>query len=380
MKGLRVALLFVLMLSVFLASCKKEELKSTVPTRETETAPETVTDTETVTKEVFSWYEYDLSEYMTMGEPMGVKAKFDDPKVCGEKEIDEAVFQVMLANASFKEKQGKAERYDKVKISFSMELDGKKLDSYSREEQEILIGLTGQEDMMFRMGEKLIGAKIGETRTMLYTYPETASYGEMSGKTVSCYAVVKALYDSEISECTDEFVQKLEGFDFKTVADFRESLKKDILEEKENRKIQAVWSAYCETVKILKYPEAELGAYLDSYKSYYLDLAEKMEMTLIEFLESYLGTDEESFMKEAEDYAKELVRNDMIFAGLVQKLEVTLSEEEYKKGIQEYYEGEAGSFASLEEFVDYYSEENLRQNLTWDKALNIVMENAIAIQ
>lgn len=370
MKAFRLALFTVLTVSVFLSSCRKEEPELTLPPKETET----------VTVEEMTWYDYDLSEYMTMGDPMGVQAKFDDPAVCEEKEIDEALFQVMLSGASFTEKQGKAERYDKVKISFTMELDGVLQEKYSREEYDIVIGLDAQEDMEYRMGEKLIGAKAGETRSMLYTYPDTATYGEMAGKTVSCISVVKALYEAEIPECTDEYVQKLEGFDFQTVADFRAALREDILAEKESRKVQAVWSTFCDTVTITKYPEAELSAYLTSYKSYYLDLAEDMDMTLSEFLEEYLETDEESFLKEAESHAKELVKNDMIFAGLVQKLEVTLSDEEYAAGLEKYYENEEGDFASLEEYIRYYSEENIRRNLTWDKALNLVIENAVAIQ
>jgi len=310
---------------------------------------------------------------------MGVQAKFDDPEVCEEKEIDEALFQVMLAGASFEEKTGKAERYDKVKISFTMELEGVLQEKYSREEYEIVIGLDAQEDLEYRMGEKLIGAKTGEIRSMLYTYPETASYGDMSGKTVSCYGTVKAIYSAKIPECTDEYVQKLEGFDFQTVAEFREALKKDILKEKESRKVQAVWSAFCDTVEIRKYPEAELSSYMTTYKNYYRDLAEDMKMTLAEFLAEYLETDEESFLKEAEDHAKELVKNDMIFAYLAQKLKVTLSDEEYSAGLREYYENEESEFASLDEFVEYYTEENIRRNLIWDKALKLVLENAVAI-
>ncbi len=363
-------LLLLTFFALLLTSCGEEPRGSlTLPPEETVTVAEKN-----------NWYEYDLSEYMTTGDPMGVQAKFDDPGVCEEKEIDEALFQVMLSNATFAEKKGKAERYDKVNISFTMELDGVLQENYSREDYGIVIGLDLQEDLEYRMGEKLIGAKVGETRTLLYTYPDTASYGEMAGKTVSCYGKVKAISETEIPECTDEYVQKLEGYDFQTVAEFREALKKDIMAEKESRKVQAVWSAFCDTVEILKYPEAELQSYLDSYKSYYLSLAEDMEMTLAEFLQEYLETDEESFLKEAEDYAKELVKNDMIFAYLAQKLEISLSDEEYAAGVQEYYDNEEGEFASKEEFVQYYTEENLRRNLIWDKALTLVIDNAVAVK
>ena len=61
------------------------------------------------------------------------------------------------------------------------------------------------------------------------------------------------------------------------------------------------------------------------------------------------------------------------------ELKVTLSDEEYSAGLREYYENEEGEFASLDEFVEYYTEENIRRNLIWDKALKLVIENAVAI-
>lgn len=360
--------LAVLFLCFSLFACGQEDEEETV----------TLTETESTAEKVEKRYDYDLSEYMSMGDPIGVQAEFQDPTVCTEDEIDDAVFQVMLSGATFTEKSGKAERYDKVKISFSMELDGVLQEDFSQEDYEVVIGLDAQEDLEYRLGEKLIGARAGETRSMLYTYPETATYGEMAGKTVTCYASVKTVYDAQIPECTDEYVQGLEGFEFKTVADFRASVREDILQEKESRKVQAVWAAFCDTVEILEYPRAELNGYLTTYKAYYEQLAENMDMTLAEFLEEYLETDEESFLKEAEDYAKELVRNDMILTQLARTLEVTLTEEEYEAGILEYYKNEENSFASLEEYVEYYDEENIRQNLIWDKALRLVIDNAVS--
>lgn len=349
----------------FVSCTEAEEEKLTLPPRET------------VTEEVGKRYDYDLNEYMNMGEPLGVKAEFDDPTVCTEKEIDDAVFQIRLASAKFEEKSGKAERYDKVKVSYTVELDGEALADHGKTDREIVIGLEAQDELEYRLGETLIGIRAGESRTAVYTYPETASYGELAGKTVDLVAKVSCVYDSQIPEENEAFVRGLEGFSFQTVAEFRESVKKDILEEKESRKVQAVWAAFYDTVEILKYPEKELNAYLNSYRAYYEDLAENMGLSVEKFLEEYLETDEANFMAEAEEYARELVKNDMILTQLARELETTLSDEEYEKGLKEYFENESGSFTSIEEYVEYYTEENIRQNLIWDKALRTVIEHAV---
>ena len=59
---------------------------------------------------------------------------------------------------------------------------------------------------------------------------------------------------------------------------------------------------------------------------------------------------------------------------------ITLTDEEYQAGTRDYFEKEEGDFGSFEEFVEFYTEENLRRNLLWDKALKTAEDNAVRIK
>ena len=182
-----------------LSSCAKEEEK-----------PTETKQTETVTEETLR-YSYNLSEYMNGAEPLGIEAKFDDPSVCTPEEIDEAIFQIMLSNAGFTEKEGgTVEKYNKVEVSFTVELDGKVQDSYSQENRTIIVGYEGNGDLDFVLGEALLGKAIGETASADYTYPPSAlELGSFAGKTVTVKGVVSKIYSHSISEFTEEFVQQM---------------------------------------------------------------------------------------------------------------------------------------------------------------------------
>jgi hypothetical protein len=48
------------------------------------------------TEKEVPWYDYDLSEYVTLGDLTAVSASYPEVGVCTEKEIDSAVFQLLL--------------------------------------------------------------------------------------------------------------------------------------------------------------------------------------------------------------------------------------------------------------------------------------------
>ena len=368
MKKIILFLVCVSFLLFSFVSCDKEKPQTTEPVS---------TETEDDFRPV---YDFDLSEYIKMGDYMGVEAKYEDESSCTEEEIDDAVFQITLSHAQFSEKEGTAELYNKVKFDFSLYLGEEELEDYAQNGYELVIGAKTNGDIEMLLGAQILGARAGDERSISYTYPETTESGILAGQTVTAAAKVLNVYQHSIPECNEEFVQALDGYEFETVADFRESVKSDILEQREQDKLDAVWTAFCETVEVIRYPEKELDYYRQDYKNHYQKMAESIDMELSEFAETYLAMDGDTFEESIESYAQELVKNDMIFTQLSRLMEITLTQEEYENGVQRYFENEEENFASLEEFLSYYTEETVRQNLIWDKALRTMVDNAVRIE
>lgn len=321
-------------------------------------------------------YDFDLSEYIVLGDLSSIAADFEDPTVCTEGEVDAAIFQILLREASFEEKNGPAERYNKVRIDFSVLLEGKVLEEYSHSDYDLVIGMETENPVETLLGETLMGARVGETRSVEYRYPDAVIKEEITGKTVTLYATVKAVYRQTIPELIDAFVQQM-GIGLDSVQALRESVRIDLLEEKELARVQAVWLAILEDVSVLSYPEKELSASMEQYRLYYENLAELYGVEFEDLLKVYCKLDSESFEAQMRAAAEEKVKNDMIFTQLVRLQEISLSEEEYEEGAWRYFEKEEGEFSSFEEFEKSYTKEALWQNLLWDKALLSVAERAV---
>ena len=326
-------------------------------------------------------YDYDLAKYVEFGDYMGVRAVFEDPGVCTEKEIDDAIFQVLLTYAQFTQSNEPAALYDKVKIDVSLFLEGKYLEDYAQSGLELILGSDSNGNMLKALADVLEGAVAGDLRETQYTFPaEDSSLGSWAGQTVLVQGKVLAVYDPQIPECTDEFVVGLGEYGFGTVEEFRNAVKADILENKENSKNQAVFDAFMETVKVKKYPEKELAQYIEKYKNDINEVAQYYEMSYEEYVTGYLGYTLQDIETMARADAESRVKVDMVCIQVSRLMGTTLSEEEYRAGLEQYYQSEMMEFSSVEEFEAYYTREIIWESVRWDKSLKVILENAVCVE
>lgn len=361
---------------LLIATCVLSGGDARLVTPPSEEAPKTAESEEALIP-----YDFDLSEYITMGDISAVEAEFDDPGVCTEKEVDAAVFQILLRNAEFEVKASnqRAERYNRVTVDLAVLQNGTALPEYGQEDYEVVIGLSTEDGLDTVLGEALMNSAVGENRTADYTFPAEIGGDGLSGQSVVLSATVKKIERHIIPELLDATVAEISGETFATVQEFRDSVRQDILAEKELAKAQAVWLAVKNAASVRRFPQLELQAGIDLYKQSYTEFAARYELSLEQLVTVYMESTMEEFEADAREYAEEKVKNDMIMIQLVRLQNMTLTDEEYLAGAQEYFAKEENQFGSFEEFVEYYSEENLRQSILWDKALKAVVDRAVRI-
>ena len=378
-KSLKVSLIAVLVLAGILLGGDRVPGVKTAPEKK-----EPVATVDRVAKPYVP-YDFDLTEYLTLGDISAVQAEFDDPTVCAESEIDAAVFQVLLSQANFEEVPAtqKAELYNRVTINLAVLQNGEVLAEYSKVDYKVVIGLETGDEMDYALSEVLLGAAAGESRTAAYTYPDEIEYGTLAGKSVELYAEVKKVERQLIPQLIDATVAEISGETFTTVQEFRASIRQDILAEKELVKAQAVWLAIKRDAHVRRFPERELQDSITTYRLYYQTLAENSDLTLEQLVTNYKGQTMEEFEAETRAQAEEMVTTEMICLQLIRLQNITLSDEEYLAGAQEYYrrdcEGQEEITVTFEEYVEYYTEKALRNELLKDKALKAVVANAVRI-
>jgi len=330
-------------------------------------------------------YDYDLSEYIDLGNYQQIFASFADPEQITQEDIDRELFQVMLSFASFQERGAEetVAQYDKVIVEYDVSYQGEVLDDYRQDDYELVVGSLDVGEADYQMGQALIGCKKGEIRSINYTYPENDP-SFWAGMTITFQVTVGAIYQSTIPECNDKFVQSLEGYSFRTVDDFRVHLKEEIRLSREEAKREAVYYAFFDGVTVKKYPEKEYEEYVYEFQKDSIELAERLDMSYEAYVAEYLQTDLKTFVSLAEEDAKEKVKTEMACVQLSRVLGVTLSKEEYQEGLKALYEAEGGEssseFESLDDFEDYYTKNEIRQKLLWEKSFEVLVQNAKRIE
>ena len=91
----------------------------------------------------------------------------------------------------------------------------------------------GDEATMPVFTENLRGASPDEVREFDVIYPEDYERKPLAGRTVKFRATVKAVRRKELPELNDEFAKDLG--DFKTLDELKETIRKNILREREQR-------------------------------------------------------------------------------------------------------------------------------------------------
>ncbi len=326
-------------------------------------------------------YDYDLSEYIELPDIRKIEAPFADPGVCTEEEIDYAIHQVMLSYADFAEKEGEQiiEKFDKAIVDYKIFQGDKELEEYSQTEYGILVGYDGNGAIDYTLAEELLGKKVGDTCKVSYTFPTNdMSLGSWAGVTVECQGTVKGIQRSLVPECTDEFVQQFDKYNFQNVQEFRDQIRLDNMEQKLEAKKELVLEAFIQGVKVKKYPDAEVKSYVEDYITDLKSMADELEMEYADYLQEYMQATEDEINEAALQDARNRVKNDMACIQANRVLQITLTEEEYQERLKGYFEQEADQFETAEDFEEHYTRSFMEDCIRWDKTFEIMVEGAVS--
>ena len=204
----------------------------------------------------YDFYDYDLSEYVELGQLNGIEVSADEVSATDEEAI-EKIHQFLVENdaASKMPVTGRAvQKGDFVNIDYVGTKDGVAFAGGTAQGYELEIGsgtfIPGFED-------GLIGAEIGETVALDLTFPEHYKSAELAGKAVVFTVTVNSIQAYSFPEIDDEFIAN-NFSDYSSVDAFIADVKTDIAA---NKKWDLVREKLLDGAKVLKYPEKEIASF-----------------------------------------------------------------------------------------------------------------------
>lgn len=283
-----------------------------------------------------------------------------------EEDLQSEIDSLLEEHTEYEQVKGMAQEGDMVFAEFEGYIDGKKMDTISGGDYvEIGSGLwlAGFEDA-------IIGMQCGQDKEFSVQVPD-GYYGdaEIDGKTVDFKLVLKYICgESIIPEYNDEFVRSISNY--KTTKEYDAYLKKRLLKESEEEKLEYVWSEVMEASKVEKYPKTLLAASRKEVLQGYYNLADMQGLSHDEIFQSWGCEDEKDFKKtQLPDLAKDTAKEMLVAKAVAENEKISYTTEDYEDLLKEEYENNSDVYDSKED----YEREN-KNFLEKTALMNVVKE------
>ena len=299
-----------------------------------------------------------------LGAYMGLEFKKDKVKVTEEEINAEINAKLDEAGAWIPVTDRESKKGDQVIIDYSGSVDGVKFEGGTAEKQMLLLG---SGNFIPGFEEQVEGMKIGDEKDITVKFPEDYHEKSLAGKDAVFAIKLHEINYKEVPTLDDESVKDISEFD--TVAEYKESIKKNLTDKKNSEAESKLENDMIE--KIAKSSKVEIPqCMIDNQIE---DMIGEFEQRLqyqglkAEDYYKYTGIKREDVAAQYKDMAEKNVLFRLTLEALLKAIKVPVSDEEINEKIEEMAK-QAGK--TFEEYSKYINEEyrtDLRTALVTNK-------------
>ncbi|MBR5517144.1 MAG: trigger factor, partial [Firmicutes bacterium] len=325
-----------------------------------------------------------LADFVTLPDYNKYTVKVPNVEIT-DADIDAKIKENLEAAATTQTvKEGTVAKGDTVVIKFEGVLkDGTSVDGMKSESSTLTLG-SGQYIDGFEEG--LYGATIGKEVSLDLKFPDPYQNNtDLSGKDVTFKVTVLSKQVKDVPEFNDEFVTK--NSDYKNTDEYTAAVAKSLEQEEYDDQLYTIkfdlYSKIVEETVVLKYADGEVEDEAKAVEKEYKTLASNNDMSWDEYLENTLKMTQDEFDEQAEAYAKEIVKQEMIIYAIGEKENLEVTDEEFDSYLESLltssgFEDEAAFKAyagmSLEDYAEAYK---LDRDLLLTKELDLIYERLV---
>ena len=307
-----------------------------------------------------------------LGEYKGITVEYA-AKTIGDKDVDKKLETLREQNARYETVEREAQNGDKVIIDYSGSVDGVKFDGGTAEEQTLDLG-----SGMFIPGfeEQVEGMKAGEEKDIEVTFPEEYHAKELAGKKAVFAVKLHEVKNKELPELDDEFAKDVSEFD--TLAEYRESILKELNEQNDKNTETAKENALIEAVvnnANVDIPECMIDNQIDYQLQ---DMANSLMYQGLDMdtYMKYLGTTIEEMKKQMKPGAEKQVKSQLVMQAVLENENIDAEEEDVKEFFKPRAEKEGKSVEEVLEGIKDAEMEYIKDRVKFDKMLKLLSDNA----
>ena len=310
-------------------------------------------------------------KYVTLGEYKNLDVDLTVSTITDEA-VEEEIQSTLEQNAENQEVTDRTtvQEGDIVNINMTATVDGEDFDDANLEDSDYTLG---DNEYGEDFDKAFIGKNKGDTFDLTVTLPSDYSDDAYAGKEAAFNITINKIEKSVVPELNDEFVQSVSD-DCKTVDEYRKYVKDDLQktadDDNESSAKEDLMALAVENATIKGSSDDTYNLYYNQLVNDYTSYAEQWGMTFDNFISQFMGMDEDSF----KDFVLDQVYDIQVAMAIADKENLTVSDKEYKTLLKQY--AEDYGWDSTDELEKAYSKEYLKNNMTRDKVLDFLFENA----
>lgn len=265
---------------------------------------------------------------------------------------------------------------DTVTMDYEGKIDDVAFEGGTAEAADLVLGsgtfIPGFED-------QLIGVKAGETKEVHVTFPEEYHAPDLAGKEAVFTCKVIKVSRKELPELNDEFAQDVSEFD--TLAEYKEDLKKQITERKEerakqNRRDNAV-SRAAQAAEI-EIPQPMLDTRCEDAVRNFARNLQMQGMNLEQYMQ-YTGSNMDMMREQVRPQTEIQIRNELVLEEIAKVENIEVTDEEVEKEFEEMAKAYGMEVEKIKEMIPEDDRGTIRKELAVRKAMDLLADNAVEV-
>ncbi|MBQ9767746.1 MAG: trigger factor [Lachnospiraceae bacterium] len=310
---------------------------------------------------------------VTLGAYKGVEVDKVEVTVADE-EIDAELARVREQNARILSVEDRpVADGDEAVIDFEGFVDGVPFAGGKGEDYKLVIG---SHSFIDTFEEQLIGKNIGEEVEVNVTFPAEYHAEELAGKPAMFKVNIKGITAKELPELDDEFAVDVSEFD--TLAEYKEDIKKNLLEKKEKEAKFAKEDAVVDKIieaATMEIPDAMVDTQTRQMAEEYAQRLQMQGLNLEQYFK-FTGMNANSFMENLKPQALKRIQCRLVLEAVVKAENIEVSDEEFDKELDTMAQSYRMEKEKLAELISDKEKEQIKMDIAVQKAVDVVRDAA----
>ncbi len=310
---------------------------------------------------------------ITLGEYKGIEIEKKTAEVTDE-EVEAEISRVRENNSRMITIDDRATQDgDTVIIDFEGYVDGEQFEGGRAEDYSLVLG---SHTFIDSFEEQLVGKNAGESVEVHVTFPDMYQAEELRGKDAVFYVDINDIKVKELPDIDDEFAQDVSDFD--TLEEYKEDLKKKLLENKEaaleREKEEEVIGAIIENSQ-MEIPDPMVDAQTKQMAQEFAQRLQAQGLSLEQYMQ-LTGFTPQKMLDELKPQALKRIQSRLVLEAVAAAENIEVPDEDYDKEIEkmaEAYNMEKDKFIGL---VSDNEKEQIRMDIAVQKAVEFVVASA----